>query len=110
MNLHHKQFKALSNSNTGEVSDDTIFEYFQENNIIWANYSGGQIIKGFLIGTIKDDQLHFSYQHINSNGEIMTGVCDSIASINENKKIILNEKWQWTCKDFSKGTSLLIEI
>jgi len=50
INLNKKIFKALSNSDNGEVGNDTIFYYLQNKDIISAEYSGGEIIKGNLIG------------------------------------------------------------
>lgn len=98
------------NSENGEVSDNTIFSYFQEENIIWADYHGGEIIKGHLIGTItEDNSLEFVYHHINTSNEVMTGKCISYPEITNAGKIRLKEFWEWTCKDFSKGKSILIE-
>ena len=78
--------------------------------MIWAEYFGGEILKGFLIGKMKNQSLQFSYQHLNQNLEVMTGKCKTQIELNSNGKILLNEEWEWTCKDYSKGTSELIEI
>ncbi len=110
INLDNKKFKPLSNSENGEVSDSTIFHYHQKDKMIWAEYSGGDILKGFLIGKVIDQSLEFSYLHLNQNLEIMTGKCKSQPELNESGKVQLYEDWQWTCKDFSKGTSTLIEV
>jgi hypothetical protein len=50
INLNKKIFKAILNSHTGEIDEDTLFYYSQKENIISAKYNGGQIIKGNLIG------------------------------------------------------------
>ena len=110
INLDYKKFKPFTNSKNGEVSNQTIFHYRQEKELVWAEYSGGSIIKGFLIGKIKNAALEFSYQHLNLDMEIMTGKCHSIVALNKEGKILLKENWEWTCKDFSKGESLLVEI
>ena len=110
INLNNKTFKSLENSANGEVSDQTFFHYQQEGQMLWAHYAGGSIRKGFLIGKIIDDQLEFSYQHLNHALEIMTGKCTSRAVLNPSGKIQLYEAWEWTCRDFSKGTSVLLEI
>jgi len=110
INLNNRKFKSLSNSANGEISDTTIFHYYQRSEMIWAEYFGGEILKGFLIGKIFNRSLQFSYQHMNHSKEIMTGKCKTQISLNENGKIQLNEEWEWTCKDYSKGTSKLIEI
>ncbi len=111
INLDKKVFKALLNSDNGEVGDDTIFYYSQQGNIISAEYKGGEIIKGNLIGKqLKDGRFDFVYHHINTNGDLKIGKCLSSATIVENGKIKLLEEWQWLSDDFSTGTSELIEI
>ena len=43
MNYNNKKFKPVSNTDNGETSEDTIFEYRQRDNILTSTYSGGQI-------------------------------------------------------------------
>ncbi len=110
-NLDNKSFKSQSNSDNGEVSAETIFQYRQVGDIIFAEYKGGEIIKGHLLGKVIDGAyLEFRYHHINKNMELMTGKCTSYPEINSAGKMILKEHWQWTCKDNSKGESTIIEI
>ncbi len=111
INYHNKIFRAESNTENGEVENSTLFHYRQKNNIIWATYQGKNIRFGTLTGIILDNgYLKFSYQHINIDNEIMTGKCISVPEILPNKKIRLHETWEWTCKDFSKGQSSIVEI
>ncbi|WP_299436422.1 n-acetylglutamate synthase [uncultured Aquimarina sp.] len=109
INLNNKKFKALDNSSNGDVTADTIFHYRQEGDKIWASYAGGNIELGTLIGKLNDNKIILIYQQLNLKGEFLTGVCNTEITI-KNEKIQLNEKWQWTCKDYSKGDSLLEEI
>ncbi len=111
INYDNRMFKSVSNSETGEVSSETIFKYHQKNDLVWAEYEGRGIIFGTLIAKIVDnDCLEMRYQHLNSNGELMTGKCFSTPEILPDGKISLHEKWQWTCKDLSTGESVLEEI
>jgi len=110
IDLNNRKFKSLSNTENGEVSDETFFYYKQEGKMVWAEYGGGPIKKGFLIGKVIDDHLEFAYQHLNQTLEIMTGECTSYPEMTDTGKIQLNEKWKWTCKDFSSGESILIEV
>ena len=106
--LEDKYFTAIENSESGEVSGDTVFSYHQKGNAIWAEYSGGSIEKGFLLGTMDENhKLHFTYQHINTEGEIKSGACDSKPQI-ENGKLRFYESWEWT--NGEKGTSIIEEI
>ena len=101
-------FTAVENSESGEVSDQTIFCYHQKGNMIWAEYSGGSVAKGFLVGTMDENRgLHFSYQHLNNAGELKAGACDSKPR-EENGKLRFYEQWQWTTGE--AGTSIIEEI
>ena len=78
---------------------------------MWAEYSGGVILKGFLLTkVIENDELDIRYEHINTTGEIMTGLCLSIPEVLPDGRIRLHEKWQWTSGDFSSGESIIEEI
>ena len=106
INYDNKIFESISNTENGEVNEETVFNYHQNGNYIWAECSGGKIIKGFLVGYItEDEKLHFHYEHINTDKIIRTGKCESEAKINGDGKIELVEKWEWTNGDKSKGES-----
>ena len=110
INLDNRVFKPMLLSSNGEVNDLTIFRYYQKDNVVWAEYSGGEIIKGFLIGTNLSNCLNFNYQHINKKQALKTGKCKSEIQLGHDGLLLLKEEWQWTCDDFSKGSSKLIEI
>lgn len=76
LNLNNKIFTAVQNSESGKVSNQTKFYYFQQDKMIWAEYSGGEITKGFLIGKwINEEQIEFTYQHLNTKLENRLGRC-----------------------------------
>ena len=113
MNISYdgRTFRTVSNSETGEVGDGTLFHYHQKENLVWAEYSGGQIRLGTLIAKVLDDgSLDMRYQHINANGELMTGICRSTPELLPDGRIRLHEKWQWTSGDLSSGESVIEEI
>lgn len=111
INYDGKKFIPKSNSENGEVDASTVFYYHQKDNKIWAEYSGGEVIKGFLIGTVDTDgKLKFNYQHINTDEKIRIGECVSTPEVTENGKLEMYEIWQWLNGDCSKGESVLVEI
>lgn len=110
INYEGKRFVPKVNTNNGEVSDHTVFEYHQDGSILYADYSGGDVIKGHLIGTVSDDNsLDFLYHHLNNKNQLRTGKCHSIPIVLENGKLELHETWQWLNGDNSKGSSILKE-
>lgn len=111
INYDGRKFIPKLNSKNGETGEQTAFTYHQNRNLLWAEYSGGDIVKGSLIGTVSDNgELDFVYHHINQNMQIKTGKCHSVPTVKENGKIELSEQWQWTSGDYSKGESLLVEV
>lgn len=111
INYDGRKFIPKMNSKNGEVSDQTVFLYHQNGNILWAEYSGGDILKGSLIGSVSDNgEIDFVYHHMNQEMQVKTGKCHSMPTVQENGKIELLEQWEWTSGDFSKGESLLVEV
>ncbi len=106
-----KRFTAIENSENGEVSQSTVFRYRQDGNLLWADYSGGQIIKGFLIGNVEDDGgLRFTYQHVNRQGDARMGKCHSVPELLPDGRLRLHERWQWLSGDCSCGSSTVEEL
>lgn len=111
INYNNRRFKAIQNSDNGQVSEGLVFHYHQEGNVLSCDYSGGDIIKGHLIGLVDSNGvINMRYHQVDSQGELMTGICTSTPHLMENGKVRLHESWQWTSGDQSKGTSVLEEI
>ena len=111
VNYDGKFFVPKMNSENGEVDGQTVFSYHQDENLLWAEYSGGDIIKGTLIGMVKPDGfLEFTYQHVNNQMQTRVGKCQSTPKILENGKLELTEEWQWMNGDCSEGKSVLVEV
>lgn len=110
INYDGKVFIAKENSENGEVNSCTKFYYHQNDKFLWAEYFGGEIVKGYLVGSVADSgELNFHYQHINKQGIVRIGKCKSVPNLLENGKIELTESWQWLNSDFSVGSSIIIE-
>ncbi|MCM5661592.1 n-acetylglutamate synthase [Galbibacter mesophilus] len=111
INYDNKAFKPVANTENGQTSQETIFKYKQEGQMVSANYGGGEIAKGHLLGLVdKDGVITMCYHQIDIHGNLRTGKCTSVPEIIENNKIRLHETWEWTSGDFSKGTSIIEEI
>jgi len=111
LNYNNKKFRPVANSDNGETTAETIFEYKQNGNILTSVYHGGQIVSGHLIGLVDDDgTIEMRYHQVNTSGELMTGICTSKPELLANGKIRLHEIWQWTSGDMSTGKSTLEEV
>jgi len=108
--LDGKKFVAQENTGSGEVSAQTLFEYHQKDTLIWATYSGGDIVYGQLLGSAVSGRSFIScYQHLNKLGVLMTGKCETRISKDAQDRLRLDEIWEWTSGDLSTGTSVVIE-
>lgn len=111
IDYQNRRFAALDNSENGEVSAATVFHYRQEGDIVSATYGGGEIVAGHLIARVDaSGQLDMRYHHVNTAGELMTGICQTRPEVLPDGRLRLHEQWQWTCGDRSSGTSILEEI
>ena len=105
-----KYFIPKMNTENGEVDNQTLFLYHQNENILWADYYGGEIKKGSIVGTVAlNGEIDFYYQHINLSDQIRIGKCHSVPQILSDGRIELSEQWQWLNGDKSKGSSIVIE-
>jgi hypothetical protein len=106
-----RTFVSIENTANGEVSSKTTFRYKQEGTIISAAYSGGDIVKGFLIGIVDEDgRLEFRYNHVNIKNEIRGGECFSTPEVLDDGRIRLYEKWKWTDAEATEGNSIIEEV
>ena len=111
INYDGKRFIPKLNTENGEVDNQTLFTYHQDVNTLWAEYSGGEVVKGYLIGEVSDNgELDFHYQHINVKRQVRIGQCHSIPVILDNGKIELHEEWKWLNGDMSTGKSVIREV
>lgn len=111
INYHNRTFAGISNTPNGQVSGDTVFSYNQLGDILLATYSGGSIKNGHMTGRVNEDNsLYFVYQHIDTDGRLMSGYCHSTPEVLPDGRIRLYEKWEWTHGGEGKGESIVEEI
>lgn len=111
ISYNSKIFTSISNSANGELDEKTFFHYRQSEDTIWAEYHGGSIIEGSILGKVdKVGTLDFTYQHINTKNEMKIGKCTSTPFVLPDGRIRLSEKWQWLDGDNSCGESVIEEL
>lgn len=107
-NFHNKAFSLINNSKNGESSNQTLFKYQQNDDLVTADYYGGNIRYGKIIAQLKGTQLLMLYQCLTTNNELKAGKATANISINNEGKILLHLNWEWLEKN-EKGTSIYIE-
>ena len=104
-----KTFILLQNSDAGESSEETIFEYDQEGDLVTADYSGGSIRHGKIIGKLNNDRLDLIYQCLTTDGELKSGTAVGKIEFNEDHQMVLKLDWEWLIKGGKRGESEYIE-
>lgn len=106
-----RTFRPVENSASGNVSGGTTFYYHQSGDIVWAEYGGGGVRFGQLIGICDTEgRLQARYQHVNDNGELLTGICRSAPEFLPDGRMRVRESWRWTSGDHSSGESVIEEV
>jgi hypothetical protein len=107
--LDGRRFRDVTGDRSGDVGADTVFEYHQDGDVVWARYFGGCIRLGFLVGTRRENALNFRYSHLTTDGETANGRCNSTIALLPDGRLECHEQWQWESRPDS-GTSVVREI
>lgn len=100
---------GVSNDPTGEVGPDTVFRFHQDHDVVWAEYHGGDIRRGYLVGTSDGVTLDFRYVHLATDGRTASGRSVDRIEVVEGDRIRLHERWAWDSHEGS-GESVLEEV
>ncbi|WP_062239774.1 hypothetical protein [Fictibacillus sp. FJAT-27399] len=111
VNYNGRRFVSVKSSENGETSSKTYFTYKQEDDILSATYSGGDVLKGNMIGIVKEDgSIDFTYSHINRKHEIKSGKCSSTPKTLPDGRIQLFERWNGFGMEEAEEESIVEEV
>ncbi|MEU5978582.1 hypothetical protein [Streptomyces sp. NPDC047315] len=93
----------------GQVGVRTRFEYHEQDGRIWADYEGGDVVRGHLVGTREGDRLDFRYVQLRTDGSTSSGHCVSTVVELPDGRVRLEESWEWESQEGS-GTSVVEQL
>ncbi|MER5614372.1 hypothetical protein [Streptomyces sp. NPDC002215] len=93
----------------GQVGTRTRFTYHEDDGRIWAEYAGGDVVRGHLVGTRDGDTLDFRYVQLKQDGATSCGHCISTVVDLPDGRVRLDERWAWESQKGS-GTSTVEEL
>lgn len=109
-NFHKKQFKAIVNDGVDvEVTTETIFNFYQNQALIYAEYKGGKVKYGEIFGHIENDTVRFYYSQTNFEGGKNQGSSSDEIKVLENGKLELIDRWEWKNKS-GQGFCIMEEM
>jgi hypothetical protein len=109
ISLDGRRFAALTDVVAGEVGTETVFTYHERAGEVWAEYAGGSIRRGYLVGTREGDRLEFRYVQLNAEGQTSSGRCVTEVDTSADGRLELHERWTWESRPGS-GTSVVREL
>lgn len=105
INLNGLKMTVVETAPNGVVNRDTLFFFNQHDDHLFANYAGGKILKGFLVGKVKGSTLKFAYCQVQSDGTLDHGESIAELVIHEGK-IRLVEHFEWGSRPGERGTNI----
>jgi hypothetical protein len=109
INLNNVKMNVIETSENGVVNQDTLFTFQQQDTLVYAEYSGGKIAKGYLIGNLVSNRLTFTYCQLQYNGTLDNG--KSYAELEfRNGKLRLVEHFEWASRPGKMGVNIFEEI
>lgn len=98
-NFHKKQFAVIKNDGVDvEVTTETIFNFYQNEELIYAEYKGGKVKYGEIFGLIEKETVHFYYSQTNFEGGKNQGSSKDEIKVLPNHKLQLIDRWEWKNK------------
>ncbi|MFE5817849.1 hypothetical protein [Streptomyces sp. NPDC056479] len=93
----------------GQVGTRTRFTYHEKDGEIWAEYAGGDVVRGHLVGTREGDRLDFRYVQLKRDGTTSSGHCESTVAELADGRVRLEESWEWESQA-GRGTSVVEQV
>ncbi|MEU4659115.1 hypothetical protein AB0G32_35150 [Streptomyces sp. NPDC023723] len=102
-------FAPVADQAPGQVGTRTRFTYHEEDGAVWAEYAGGDVVRGHLVGTRAGDRLDFRYVQLRTDGSTACGHCVSSAVALPDGRVRLTETWRWESRP-GGGTSVVEQV
>jgi len=111
ISLDNVHMNVVKTDACGVVNHETIFYFQQKNNMVSAEYTGGKIQQGFLVGRFDEkDHFLFSYCQLQIDGKLDNGASECEVSKDQDGKILLTEHFEWASRPGEFGVNVFKEL
>ncbi len=94
-NLDRVRMNVVKTAATGVVNRDTIFAFRQTGDIVSADYAGGAVVKGYLVGLLSGETLDFRYCQVDTQRNLDGGRSHCILTHLKDGRIAMTERFEW---------------
>lgn len=109
MNYDGRRFASSAAETAGAGGDTPVGHYHQAGDVIWAEFAGGAVRSGRLVGSCgADGVLDLAYVQLLASGELAAGRMTSVPHPLPDGRVRLEERWRRD--DGSTGTSWIEEV
>lgn len=109
ISLDGVRMHVVSTAPAGVVNADTYFTFAQRGSVVSAQYAGGKIELGFLVGVMSGESLQFRYAQLDTAGKLDGGSSTCEVSRTPEGKIRLVEHFQWETRE-GVGVNVFEEV
>lgn len=111
LSLDNRVFVPVENTENGVVSGKTRFHFWQQGIVFYADYFGGDVREGHIIGQFNEDGAgDMLYHCLTTNRELKAGKAIAKFSKLPDGRLSMALEWQWISGDASTGQSRYEEI
>lgn len=111
LSLDNRVFVPVENTENGVVSGKTRFHFWQQGIVFYADYFGGDVREGHIIGQFNEDgQGDMLYHCLTTNRNLKAGKATAQFTELEDGRVSMSLHWQWIDGDTSMGQSRYEEV
>lgn len=116
LSLDNRVFIPVENSDNGVVNGRTRFHFWQEGMVFYADYFGGDVREGHIIGQFtnesQDENLvgDMLYHCLTTDKTLKAGKARAVFSKMDDGRVAFNLDWEWINGDHSWGQSRYEEV
>ena len=103
------RMNATNTAENGVVGEDTIFVFKESGQFVSAEYSGGRVVQGYLVGVRTEAALTFRYCQFDSDGNLDGGESNCEIEVTGTGGLQIVENFEWASQTGS-GKNVLEEI
>lgn len=111
INYDGRVFRSTAPETAGPDAAGPTGHYHQRDNLVWAEFAGGKVLRGSLVGTSgPDGRIDLAYCQVLVGGETVSGRCTSTPELLPDGRIRLREHWQRYGPAEGTGVSYIEEV
>jgi len=111
LSLDNRVFVPVENSDNGVVNGKTRFHFWQEGMVFYADYFGGNVREGHIIGQFTENlEGDILYHCLTTDKTLKAGKARAVFSVMEDNRLAFDLDWEWINGDHSWGQSRYEEL